>query len=74
MVRRDLTPEQLVEVNRKNALEEEFCASHEFIDSNQSLIDAWGALTLADMEAGSDTFAELHDKAWNLAKKAGFSL
>lgn len=67
-----LPPETIAEVNRRNALPENRggCASHDFCDSNQAMIDAlrsFGVEFSAALELRAIT------EAWNLAKARGFA-
>lgn len=77
-IREDMPPEELEEANRRNeaykAKGESFCATHEFIDPNQSMIDAWESLTLAPIDSERDQVCAVMDAAWGIAKASGFNL
>jgi hypothetical protein len=66
---RNLTPEQLDEVNRLNAEDSDnICHSHDFCDANQVMLDAMGA----EFE-NTDEQNTLINQAWAIAKAAEFS-
>lgn len=69
-----LTPDQIAEVNARNAAEtdENICHSHDFCDANQAMLDAMAVFGL-DFES-TDEQNTLINAAWDLAKAAGFSI
>lgn len=79
-VREDLGDEWLAEVNRRNAAdvargmpEDGVCHSHDFIDPNQSLIDAMEEMGIG-LDTQSQSQTDLINEAWHIAKASGFSL
>lgn len=50
------------------------CASHDFCDSNQAIIDAWNELSAVEIDSGSTEHAYLLNKAWDMAKANSFGL
>ena len=69
-LRAEVGTEYIDEVNRRNATPEYdgLCASHDFCDANQVMVDA-----LKDMgrEFNQDLIAAINE-AWSIAKNAGF--
>lgn len=67
-----LTPEQIKEINRRNAVSENpaCCASHDFCDANQAMIDA---LEVFGIEFDPETPTDLINAAWGIAQKRGFA-
>ncbi|MBN8422479.1 MAG: hypothetical protein J0L73_26425 [Verrucomicrobia bacterium] len=51
------------------------CHSHDFCDANQTMLDAWQALTGEECEfsADDDALTALINEAWNIAKAHDFS-
>lgn len=66
-----LKPEEIREVTRLNTLPEyaNCCASHDFCDSNQAMIDA---MEICGIEFHPDQWIELVNAAWDLAKEKKF--
>lgn len=68
-----LTPDQVAEVNKRNATPayEGMCGTHDFCDANQAMIDAWNIVC-----PGQDLFSEenwlIAGHAWNLSKTNQF--
>ena len=48
------------------------CASHDFCDSNQAMIDAWTNLSIVVIRANSSEHAEVINRAWDIAKRHRF--
>lgn len=74
-----LTPAEMAEVNKRNAADgSDNCASHDFCDANQALLDACDALNFNVWderdEHFSDVAQDLFDKAWTIAKANGFTV
>lgn len=65
-----LTDEQLNEVNRLNKTEDYYsaCASHNFCDANQAMIEAMESLGLP----WQYDYASLVNSAWDIARLAEF--
>ena len=69
IIRSWLTTEQLQEIDRRNeASDDGACASHDFCDANQAMIDAMEKLGIADIQC------TLVDGAWEIAKLEGFTV
>lgn len=68
-----LPVETVAEINRRNALPEYAgcCASHDFCDPNQAMIDAMWTFGVA-FEPANDGM-KLIDDAWEIAKQRGFA-
>lgn len=65
-------PDELAEIRRLNLTPEYagLCASHDFYDANQAMIDA-----IESLGGEYDTDSDLPiDAAWGIAKQAGFDL
>lgn len=48
------------------------CASHDFCDANMVMADAFEEVLGHALDAGDETHAALVNRAWDLAKNAGF--
>lgn len=70
-----LTPEQIAEVNKFNAVPENsrFCGTHNFCDPNQAMIDAFTEIYKRECEALNDADNELINAAWDLSKMHKFN-
>ncbi len=68
-----LTSAQIAEVNRRNAMPkyEGCCATHDFCDPNQAMIDA-GALFGIQFDIRFNEDVDLINAAWELAKSRGY--
>lgn len=76
-VRRDLTADQLVQVIARNISDgsdqsDSVCHSHDFIDTNETMLEAVDALGL-EWQADSHQFMRMVNDAWTLAKRRGFA-
>lgn len=80
-IRRDLSTAQLIAANTDNAARDydpAICATHDFIDANQTMVDALDAIGLRYPYAGEQSDAEvsacteLINTAWSLAKRHQF--
>ncbi len=74
VIREDLTPEQLTEVLKRNAAEpsDAICHTHDFIDANMSMLEAWQALNLPAQDGNDETQCACWNSAWALAKSSQF--
>lgn len=67
------TPDEMAEIRQRNLTPEYSggcCASHDFYDANQAMIDA-----VESLGGEYDTDSDLPiDAAWGIAKQAGFDL
>ncbi len=74
-LRAELTPDQIAEVNRRNATpqyQNGSCASHDFCDANMPMAEAFEASTGKEVDPSSETDARLWNAAWEAARRAGF--
>jgi len=64
-----LKPDEIAEINRRNALPEYrgLCATHDFCDPNQAMIDA-GAIFTIEFDARFNEDVALINAAWDIAK------
>lgn len=69
-----LTRSDLAEIDRRNSLPEYagFCASHDFCDPNQAMIDALDSFGL-QFDPSDEVVGKLIDDAWQKSKSAGFA-
>lgn len=76
IVTRDIGTENISEVNRCNATPEYSgcCASHDFCDSNSSMIEAFICCYAAYPIADSEYDSRIINAAWDLARKSGFDI
>ena len=70
------TPEQLEEVNRRNALPEMQgnCATHDFYDTNMAMDEAFTKVMGKELDFQNDDHLFLWNEAWDLAKANKFKL
>ncbi len=74
IIKKWLTKEQVVEVVDKNSTPEykECCATHEYCDPNQAMIDAFNLVVGRDIDPHSDSDTLLINEAWDLARVNDF--
>jgi len=82
IVKRELTEEQLILVNETNKKCCENCATHDFLDANVLMCEAFKEVTRRDLILYDDTIPEtlhqfnndciLWNTAWNLSKENKF--
>ena len=67
-----LTPEQIAEINRLNAAEENsnICHTGDFCDSTQALLDA---MEVFGIDGFDQSLIPLCNATWSIARRAGFS-
>ena len=79
LVRERFTPDQLAEIDRRNATAEYrdagACATQDFADANEIMAEAFETVTgrAFDFDGDMDADAPLWNEAWDLARNAGFS-
>ena len=76
IIRNELTDDELVLVNERNATnkyDKLSCATHDFIDPNQSMLDAMESLNI-EVDLDSDKQIKLINEAWWMAKESNFTL
>jgi hypothetical protein len=61
------------ERNREHNFDPNLCASHDFIDANQTMIEAMAILGL-DLDAGDEVLTDTINKAWQIAKEREFEV
>jgi hypothetical protein len=78
-IRENLTTQQLAHVVLRNKAyarihgEDRACASHDFIDSNVCMLDAFKkTFMFAEPNPDNQAVADVMNEAWSLAKKEGF--
>ena len=73
-VRDAMTPEDLATaVDRNKAHDDSTCATHDFIDSNVCMLDAFKkTFYMTEPDPASTSVAKVMNEAWSLAKKEGF--
>lgn len=71
LLRRDLTPAEFEQVRQRNATPEyeKCCASHDFLDANMTMQEAWASLGYGEIDPGSETDAYIWNCAWDLARE-----
>lgn len=69
-----LTPEQMEEVNKRNAAETSpgVCHSHDFCDANEAMLEAYAKQMCPD-EMGTPESLSAWDAAWHLARQHEFN-
>ena len=78
-IREFLTPDELREVDAANReRNDETCATHDFCDANEVMLEAFEVafgreMRLGEDVEGSDVDLDLANAAWMLAKRNGFS-
>lgn len=71
-LRNNLSPETLVAIDAENtARADDSCASHDHLDANEVMADAFVAVKGHAPQPDSDDDADLINAAWDLAKAAG---
>jgi hypothetical protein len=71
-----LTPEQIAQANADNVADGDprVCHSHDYIDANEVMAEAWVALFGFEIDLQNDDMRVLWGDAWDAAKAAGFHL
>ena len=69
-----LSPQQLQEINEENRLNPGFCATHDYCDPNQAMIDAWEIESGREWSSEDGECYEITEAAWPKARESGFSL
>jgi hypothetical protein len=69
-----LTPTQMAQVLRSNAQPENkaVCASHDYCDANQAMLDAFTRVFKVEMDLSDEDCTTLWGTAWDLAKASEF--
>ena len=74
-IRKYLTPEQLIEVNIENHKRSDgSCATHDFIDSNVCMNDAFIEVFDEEIDVQDEFHVEIANAAWDIAKAYDFNL
>ena len=76
IIRNELNNDELEIVNKRNAengYKKESCATHDFIDANQSMLDAMESLNI-EVDLDSDKQITLINEAWQIAQESNFAL
>lgn len=70
-----LTEPQLVEVDARNAAEENknICHTHDFCDANMAMLEAFETITAREFKHGDDHDSALFNEAWALASADKFA-
>jgi len=78
-IRASLTTQQLAHVVLRNKAydrihgEDYACATHDFIDSNVCMLDAFKkTFPMTEPDPASQAVADIINEAWSIAKKEGF--
>jgi len=71
-VREALGEDRLAMVNLENETSPFACASHDYIDSNVNMDEAFELVTGSPCDASSQENADLINAAWDMAKGLGF--
>lgn len=75
-IRRDV-PDNVAEIDAINAARADAtCATHDFCDSNMNMLEAWRACYGPDafLDADNQAYADLWNRAWDIAKADGFAV
>jgi hypothetical protein len=74
ILREYLSPEQMKEIIRRNKEEtsEGICHSHDFIDANMVMAEAFEELGMPDPDPREDEVTDLWNTAWDIAKGSKF--
>jgi hypothetical protein len=73
IVRMWLPVEELEAIDKANAVDDSCCASHEYCDPNQAMIEALDKFGV-EYDGQDEEQGKLIDDAWSIAKKIGFSV
>ena len=73
-LRNQLAPETLAAIDAENtARGDDSCASHDHLDANEVMADAFAAVMGHAPQPDSDADAELINAAWDAAKAEGYA-
>lgn len=73
-----LTQEEITSINQLNStqeyLESDSCASHEFCDSNQAMVEAFEKVYNREPDTRIDSDVEIINQAWAISKQNQFKI
>ena len=67
------TAEQLAAIDAENKAHPEDCASHNYCDANEAMLEAFPNVMGREHDAASQSDTDAINTAWDAAKKRGFS-
>ena len=73
IVRMWLSVEELEAIDKANAADDSCCASHDYCDPNQAMIEALDKFGV-EYDGQDEEQGRLIDEAWGIAKQNGFSV
>ena len=73
IIRKWLSVEELEAIDLANASNESCCASHDYCDPNQAMIEALEKFDI-EYDGQDENQGKLIDEAWSIAKREGFSV
>jgi hypothetical protein len=74
LIRRDVAARDCETIDRRNALEDKCCATHDFLDANMTMCEAFKSVIDMEDDAASQVDTDIINKAWDKAKKTGFTV
>ena len=80
ILERDLTPEQMADVRKRNDPDASWCPTHDHCDANMLMAEAWATVTGYDfLDDNGDTDeaqrrAGIWNEAWDAARQSGFDM
>lgn len=75
LIKESLSEEEFADLAKRtdNELDPRICHSHDFLDSNQTMLDAWEATEgLPEIDLQNDAHSDAINRAWDLAKHKRF--
>ena len=72
---KSLSVAQLRTVDKRNAAQKDdrICHSHDFLDANMVMLEAWDSLTTTEASTMNQRHLAIWNGEWDKAKKQGFS-
>jgi hypothetical protein len=75
LIREELTPDELAQVIERNkTYSSDVCATHDFIDSNETMAAAYKIVTGREVNTNNDKTISIWNEAWSYAKQHNFNL
>lgn len=72
LIRRDIPAEELAHIDRVNADLGFGCATHEYLDANETMLEAWEETFDGEFNCTQDEM-DIMNTAWGIAIKRGYS-
>lgn len=75
LIRGELNKDALIQIDAENRGQADAgtCATHDYLDPNELMLEAWGIVMPVRFRADSDLHIAIIEEAWLRAKRFGFA-